>query len=409
MRIACRLFVSSSLALVLLLQWVAPVRAAWPTDPAVNVPLCTMSDDQSFPAMAPDSSGGAIVTWQDGRAGAGCLIYAQRVDAAGVARWAADGVAISAVTNVSYYPAIASDGAGGAIITWQDLRNGNYDIFAQRVNASGSIQWTTWGTTLCSAAGEQSWPDIVADGSGGAIVTWIDFRSGTSKVYAQRVNALGVVQWPANGVALRPGTNKQVSPHLVSDGAGGAVIAWTDYDPAASPIDPNIYAQRVSAAGALQWTASGVALCTAPGYQIMPVIAPDASGGAIVAWQDSRSGATDVYAQRVNSSGIVQWTADGAPLCTLANDQTVTDILPDGAGGAIATWYDSRVDGMDYDIYAQRVNGAALRCGRRMAWCSAPPPTVGSGRRSSRTVWAAPSLPGVTSVAAANTTCTRSG
>jgi hypothetical protein len=33
------------------------------------------------------------------------------------------------------------DGSGGAVIAWQDTRNGNNDIYAQRVSASGSGVW----------------------------------------------------------------------------------------------------------------------------------------------------------------------------------------------------------------------------------------------------------------------------
>jgi hypothetical protein len=36
-------------------------------------------------------------------------------------------------------PTIVSDGSSGAIITWQDKRSGNYDIYAQRVFSDGSL------------------------------------------------------------------------------------------------------------------------------------------------------------------------------------------------------------------------------------------------------------------------------
>jgi hypothetical protein len=42
----------------------------------------------------------------------------------------------------------------------------------------------------------------------------------------------------------------------------------------------------------------------------------DGSGGAFITWQDSRSGMTDIYSQRVDSSGVALWTADGIAICT---------------------------------------------------------------------------------------------
>jgi len=46
-------------------------------------------------------------------------------------------IVISAAADDQLNPHIVSDGSGGAIITWDDYRNGNYDIYAQGVSASG--------------------------------------------------------------------------------------------------------------------------------------------------------------------------------------------------------------------------------------------------------------------------------
>ncbi len=92
------------------------------------------------------------------------------------------------------YPTIVSDGSGGAIITWQDGRSGNVDIYAQRINASGAVQWTADGVAISTASNNQLIPTIVSDGSGGAIITWQDYRSGTTPdIYAQRVRSDGLL------------------------------------------------------------------------------------------------------------------------------------------------------------------------------------------------------------------------
>src|SRR5439155_11269911 len=163
----------------------------------------------------------------------------------------------------------------------------------------------------CTAAIDPYSPMIVSDGAGGAIIAWQDYRSGTKwDSFAQRVNAAGVPQWTANGVALCTAAGDQRSPTIISDGAGGAIVAWQD----ARGGNYDIYAQRVSAAGVSQWNADGVALCTAANDQIYPTIASDGAGGAIVTWQDARSGNYDIYARRVSAAGARQWTADGVAL-----------------------------------------------------------------------------------------------
>lgn len=84
--------------------------------------------------------------------------------------FAADSVALSTAANDQSSPTIVSDGMGGAIATWRDYRNGsalaNADIYAQRVNAAGVPQWTADGVALCTAANDQGPPTIVSDGAG---------------------------------------------------------------------------------------------------------------------------------------------------------------------------------------------------------------------------------------------------
>ncbi len=338
----------------LILFTVVPI-AAWAQWEPDGVPLCAAPATQESVSIASDGAGGAIVVWWDLRAG-NFDVYAQRVDASGNARWGTDGVAICTVSSGDYYPCITADGAGGAIIAWKDLRSGvGYDIRAQRIDADGNVEWTANGVLVCGAVLNQSRPAIVADGTGGAIVTWHDYRTGTNgDIYAQRVNASGIAQWTANGVAISTAANGQLYPVITTDGVGGAIIAWQDFRDG----DYDVYARRVDAAGAPLWTAHGVAMCVAANQQVNVAIASDGVGGAIVAWQDNRSGTNyDVYARRALSTGVVFWgDAGGTPVTTAAGDQTQPVIAGDGGDqGAFVAWTDRR-SGTNDDIYAQRMN-----------------------------------------------------
>jgi predicted lipoprotein with Yx(FWY)xxD motif len=354
--------------LVLLCGLIIAAPSAWANWVQNGVAICTATGNQQYPTIVSDGAGGAIFTWYDLRNG-NYDVYAQRVNASGAVQWVTDGVVLCTATRDQYAYGIASDGAGGAIVTWYDYRSGtNYDIYAQRVNAAGAVQWAADGVALCTAAGTQYSPAVLSDGAGGAIVTWYDHRSGNYDIYAQRVNASGAVQWIADGVALCTAARYQYSPYIVSDGAGGAIVTW--YDQRSGNYD--IYAQRVNASGSVQWTADGVALCTAAGDQYCSGMTSDDAGGAIVTWYDQRSGNYDIYARRVNASGVVQWKADGVALCTSTRDQMVPVIASDGAGGAIVAWYDRR-SGLDYDIYARKVDasGAVQWTANGVALCTA--------------------------------------
>jgi hypothetical protein len=324
-----------------------------------GVPITISASDQTLPVVAPDGFGGAIVAWKDLRNG-NADIYAQRISAAGVVQWTANGVAICTNTSIQDVPAIAIDGSNGAIITWSDLRAGDYDVYAQRVNTAGVVQWLANGVAVSATTFDQVAEQIVSDGNGGAIIAWTDSRSGGSfDIYAQRINSLGAAQWAANGVVVCNATLNQNDVKVAADGNSGAVIAWTD---ARNGANTDIYAQRVNSAGGMRWAANGVAVCTLANDQKLPAITSDGSGGAIVVWQDLRPlgpSGYHIYAQRIGASGAPQWAMDGIPVCTALSAQINPTIVSDGSGGAIMTWQDFRV--ADYDVYAQRVNalGAA--------------------------------------------------
>ncbi len=332
---------------ILSLAVVSPAIAAhWQPDGSA---LCTTADEQLSPVPASDGAGGAIIAWLDRRTGT-YQVYVQRITTFGAIVWTANGVPLTAVPGARYQPRLVSDGTGGAIVTWFDLRGGTNDIYAQRVNASGSVMWAANGVALCAAVGDQIAPVIISDGAGGAIVTWVDFRSGGVGVYAQRINASGAVQWPANGVPVAlTAPYTPYNPGIVPDGAGGALVAWDTSN--------DVYAQRINPSGVVQWAVNGVALTSAANTQMYSTIISDGSGGAIVTWEDYRSGTDfDIYAQRINGVGTPQWTSNGVALCTASSDQDYPKIASDAAGGAIVTWQDGRFD--QGDIYVQRVTAS---------------------------------------------------
>ncbi len=312
---------------------------------------------QYFPSIVSDGSGGAIITWWDAD------IYAQRVDSMGNTLWTTNGVAICTVDQL--FQTIVSDGAGGAIITWNDDRDETgWHIYAQRVDSMGNTLWTTNGVAICTAANGQGNPQIVSDGSGGAIIIWGDDRNGWGypNIYAQRVDSTGSTLWTLNGVAICTGAYSQENPTLVSNGSGGAIITWQDYRNASTY---NIYAQRVDFTGSTLWIVNGVAICTAVNWQESPTLVSDGSGGAIITWQDDRNDTTsnfgnwDIYTQRVNSMGSTLWTLNGVAICTGAYSQENPTLVSNGSGGAIVTWQDLR-NGIDWDIYAQSVDSSGI-------------------------------------------------
>ncbi len=326
--------------------------AQWSSNPSVNTPICILAEDQLEPDIVSDGSDGAIITWYDRRTGTDFDLYAQRINEDGIAQWTENGVPICVVAGNGPYPprpTIISDSEGGAIITWHDLRNGlDYDIYAQKINSAGIIQWAMNGVAICTSVGKQVYPKIISDGSGGAIITW-DFFDPPYDIYAQRINSAGIVQWVANGVAICTAPGPQREPSLIQDEGGGAIITWNDNR---SNLN-DIYAQHINASGVVQWLNNGTPICMAVDNQHSPVLVSDGAAGAIITWYDDRLGSTnsDIYAQRINAAGNIQWTIDGVAITTAMQSQVSPTITSDGLGGAIITWNSD-------SVFVQLINNA---------------------------------------------------
>jgi hypothetical protein len=229
-------------------------------------------------------------------------VYAQRVDANGNPLWVANGVPVCTATGRQLSAEIIADAAGFATIVWRDERSGGADIYAQRLDPSGNALWTANGVGVCTIWNDEYQQKLVSDGMGGSIITWHDERIGQG-IYAQRLNALGVAQWAANGVSVcsnAPGLGRG-EPEIVGDLSGGAIVSWLDYRSGT----PDVYAQRVDTNGNALWMTHGVPICTAPGSQNRQHIAPDGAGGAYLAWTSGLGSAEDIYAMRIAPSGSV--------------------------------------------------------------------------------------------------------
>ena len=336
----------------------------WSTN---DLPVFVSSSRSEVPgSVVPDGSGGVIVIASD------CyekLILAQRIDSGGNALWPVNGVTVHTLTPTAQWgpwvEGAAIDGSGGAIVVIGesfDEINKDYDILTQRIDADGNVVWAAGGVSICNEPYRQDNVCIVSDGSGGAIIAWEDLRSGppswTYDIYAQRVNASGTPLWTANGKPVCAVSGDQNNLGMVSDGSGGAILVWRD-----SRSGANIYAQRIDGNGDEMWTSSGEPVCTASGTQEQPSITSDGAGGAVIAWTDARNG-KDIYAQRLDQNGNSLWSADGMVVCDAVEDQKEPKIVTDGSAGGIILWTDHRhycVDPppdlyMYPDIYIQTIS-----------------------------------------------------
>jgi len=316
--------------------------------------VCSSIDQQSAPALCSDGEGGAIIAWYDLRSGIDRDIYSQKIDSKGNILWNINGTEISTYDYDQGAPLICTDGYGGAIIAWVDERDILGDIYAQRINSDGNTLWTPNGTAICIDNNVQDHLQICSDMAGGAFFVWRDNRSGNDDIYGQRINGNGEVKWKVNGKSICNASNYQGFPNICYDGFGGAIIAWED-----GRSGWDIYAQRINSDGNTLWTPNGIGICVGIPYeQPNPRVCSDGTGGAIIAWPDNRYVLTtgeDMFIDKVDANGTSQWSVNGKEICITSSYQYGPFLYSDEDGGVLISWSDIRGT-TDWDVYAQKLN-----------------------------------------------------
>lgn len=83
---------------------------------------------------------------------------------------------------------------------------------------------------ICAVPETQREARICNDGAGNIFIYWRDYRNEPTilggDLYAQKLDALGIPLWTANGASLISGTGGQFDLKVISDGEQGAYLVW---------------------------------------------------------------------------------------------------------------------------------------------------------------------------------------
>jgi len=218
--------------------------------------------------------------------------------------WGDKGVQINYFASpLQYQPQIVSDGIGGVIVSWAEaspegkMRN----IVVLRMDSDGNLLWRSPLRYLSSTVHHGT--RLVSDGSGGAIVFWEDHRQGMA-IYAQKIDSEGQPQWQENGIPLYadlPSTSPEFE--AISDGSGGAIVAVRNGNGSLS-------VQKLDAAGNKLWEDR---LAIAESVSTLPlIVSATDENGVILGWvpneeQDSKN----AFVQKVDSNGKLLWGLAG--------------------------------------------------------------------------------------------------
>jgi len=305
------------------------------------------------------NDGGAIYVWSDTKNGERDL-WAQKVDANGNMIWN-DPVLIDGKPDRQEDPVIAATSDGNYIIAWIDFSDDlDGNVYAQKINNQGQLMWQAGGKPVCTIPSEQLGLNMEADSNGGVFIVWGDSRNTSKDLYAQRLSATGDPLWTVNGIPVANGPGDEIQNTMLPDGQGGMMMAYTH----TYASDSDIYAKHFDGNGNMTWTQE-MALAVAPGPQTGVRMAAIGNGEFIFTWSDQRNTDTDIYGQKVNIAGQKMWSEPyivfSDQSATLPAAQSNPRIQSTSDGGAVIVWEDFRLDSQNAELYAQKLNSAGTK------------------------------------------------
>ena len=329
-------------------------------------------------SLASDGLGGAYVSWRTGTSLTELRL--QRVGAKGAPApgWPEGGMTVA--QSVVPPAKLASDGTGGVLVGWIQYVGPTLPQ-KQRVirvlgDAAVAAGWPAAGIDLAPTRG---WtvPAVATKGAGGALVGWLEHlpEINRSRLRVHHVQPDGVFDpaWPPGGTSLSEYPGLIAGLTLVPD-RGGAFAAWggepyfcldalcADCYCPSDQIVSHIDAQG-SGAG---WPSEGRRLgdfgkvSTAPegglvALTIRPATAPDLADAPPRLGPSDRYDAAFVTRLEADGSTSPGWTHRGI-VSTEVRNPTGGDAVSDGQGGVFATWIDHRTG--NSVIYGTRLSAS---------------------------------------------------
>ena len=390
-----------------------PASAQWPTDPAAPLVVADRSGPQVQPKIAKTAGGGFYISWFDSSAG-GYDVYLQRLDAAGDEMWPHNGVLVAdrGFSSTQDY-GLSVDTSGNALLAFRDDRGTTTEVTVSKVGPDGTLLWGTGGVQVSSGGFFVAAPRVAGTSDGNVVVAW----TSESDVKVQKLDPSGMVLWGA-GVTLSPAAGSYTAADLHATESGTSILSFTHMT-GGFPSPIHLWAQKLAAAdGAFMWGSGHVQVYDQAGGSLQignfPPFVPDEAGGAVFAWytsspslqcrvqrvlangseafahqgievstnasqirvspsaafnpttqevfvawreQNSNQSQSALYAQKVDASGVRQWTDNGSQLMPMTADEIsdVTTLVHDD--GALVSWIHSPSFGND-PVYAVRVDGS---------------------------------------------------
>jgi hypothetical protein len=174
-------------------------------------------------------------------------------------------------------------------------------IYHQLISSEGKFIWGQEGKLLTTKRGQNSYPQFDIFNKN-IFVTWVNDFENDRNIYAQLFDLKGNKLWKESGMPVIENEGDQFGQKVIADKRGNFIIAWIDRR--FTKQFGNIYAQKLNSSGQIQWTESGIDLGTYSNSEKSYLnLVPDEQGGAIAIFKDKREKKSEIFGQKIYSTG----------------------------------------------------------------------------------------------------------
>ena len=261
----------------------------------------------------------------------------------------------SYTTGSQTFPAVTTSPNGGFVVVWGSA----YDVIARRFDSAGSPIGAGFAVNTYTS-GTQTLPRVGMDAGGNFVVVWESAGQDGSGygVFGRRFDAAGNPLGAEIQITVFTNSN-QLRPVIATNANGSFVVAWQSA--ALDGSGYGVFARRFDPAGAALGGEFQVNTYTTF-IQQRPSIGADASGNFVVAWQSQNGGAgDDVFARRFDSGGN-PLSPELAVNSYTTGIQGTAAVAVDASGSFVVVWGSVGQDGSSYGVFGRRFDsgGAAL-------------------------------------------------
>jgi hypothetical protein len=246
-----------------------------------------------------DNNGGAYILWVENENKLN-QVHAHYIDSTGKIVWQKEHLNISGhYANVISYKAIQIN-PGLIYVCWQSHIK-QKKIFHQLLNSKGNVLFEQNGRSV-SSGNNQSNPHPILATDSTIIISWIDENNNNKDVCVQKFKLNGKSVWNEMKIFAFDSLNSQFGQAIVSDGKGGAIIAF--FEKEKSKNQPDIFIQRINKRGEFIWNKNSLPVANYSNSEKSYLnLLSDQSNGVVAVFKEKRNGLTCIYGQRIHGNG----------------------------------------------------------------------------------------------------------